>query len=51
MVSGSAISTGSFGNVNVSEMTVPSVSALSSSVASRLDTLSADVIALSIALG
>ena len=50
-VSGSSTSTGSFGNVNVGEMTVTSVSALSSSVASRLDSLSGDVIALSIALG
>ena len=51
IISGSSVSTGSFGNVNVAEMTVQSVSELSSSVASRLDTLSADVIALSIALG
>ena len=51
LVSGSSISTGSFGNVNVGEMSVTSVSALSSSVASRLDSLSGDVIALSIALG
>jgi hypothetical protein len=50
-ISGSAVSTGSFGNVNVAEMSVTSVSALSSSIASRLDSLSGDVIALSIALG
>jgi hypothetical protein len=50
-ISGSAASTGSFGNVNVAEMSVTSVSALSSSIASRLDSLSGDVIALSIALG
>ena len=51
LVSGSSTSTGSFGNVNVGEMSVPSVSALSSSIATRLDSLSGDVIALSIALG
>ena len=38
-VSGSTISTGSFGNVNIVEMSVPSVSAVSSSVASRAATL------------
>jgi hypothetical protein len=50
-VSGSSISTGSFGNVNVAGMSIPSVSEFSSSVETRLETLSADVIALSIALG
>ena len=51
MVSGSAISTGSFGYVNVAGMTTPSILALSSSIETRLNTLSADIIALSIALG
>ena len=51
MVSGSAISTGSFGYVNVAGMTTPSILALSSSIEKRLNTLSADIIALSIALG
>ena len=43
--------TGSFANVNVTEMSVSSVSELSSSIATTLNTLSADIIALSIALG
>ena len=51
MVSGSAISTGSFGYVNVAGMTTPSILALSSSIETRLNSLSADIIALSIALG
>ena len=51
MVSGSAISTGSFGHVEVAGMTTPSILALSSSIETRLNTLSADIIALSIALG
>ena len=50
-ISGSYTSTGSFGNVNVQEMSIPSVSAFSSSIATKLDTLEADIIALSIALG
>jgi len=51
MVSGSSISTGSFGYVNVAGMSIPSVSEFSSSVETRLEALSADIIALSIALG
>ena len=61
LVSGSVVSTGSFGrveastgsfdNVNVQEMSIPSVSEFSSSIATKLDTLEADIIALSIALG
>ena len=51
MVSGSAISTGSFGHVEVAGMTTPSILALSSSIETRLNTLSADIISLSIALG
>ena len=43
--------TGSFANVNVTEMSVSSVSELSSSIATTLNSLSADIIALSIALG
>jgi len=50
-VSGSSISTGSFGYVNVAGMSIPSVSEFSSSVETRLEALSADIIALSIALG
>jgi len=50
-VSGSSISTGSFGFVNVAGMSIPSVSEFSSSVETRLESLSADIIALSIALG
>jgi len=50
-VSGSSISTGSFGFVNVAGMSIPSVSEFSSSVETRLEALSADIIALSIALG
>ena len=38
-------------NVNVSEMSIPSVSAMSASVATKLNTLEADIIALAIALG
>jgi len=51
MVSGSSVSTGSFGNVNVSEMSISSVSAMSASVAEKLNTLEANIIALAIALG
>ena len=50
-ISGSSTSTGSFGNVNVSEMSITSVAAMSASVATKLNTLEADIIALSIALG
>jgi hypothetical protein len=50
-VSGSSISTGSFGYVNVDGMSTPSLSEYSSSIATQLNTLTADVIALSIALG
>jgi len=51
LVSGSAVSTGSFGYVNVDGMSTPSLSEYSSSIATQLNTLTADVIALSIALG
>ena len=50
-ISGSATSTGSFGHVSVGEMSINSISAFSSSVATELNTISADIIALSIALG
>ena len=49
--SGSHTSTGSFGYVNVDGLSTPSLSAFSSSIATQLNTLTADVIALSIALG
>ena len=42
-VSGSITSTGSFGNVNVSEMSIPSVSVMSSSVATRFDSRETDM--------
>jgi len=50
-ISGSHTSTGSFGNVNVDELSISSLSEYSSSIATQLNTLTADVIALSIALG
>ena len=50
-ISGSHTSTGSFGHVSVDELTIPSLSQFSSSIATQLNTLTADVIALSIALG
>tara|TARA_E500000331_G_scaffold59848_1_gene54220 strand:+ start:21 stop:1727 length:1707 start_codon:yes stop_codon:yes gene_type:complete len=50
-ISGSSTSTGSFGHVSVGEMSINSISALSSSIATELNTISADIIALSIALG
>jgi len=42
-ISGSVSSTGSFGNVNVSEMSIPSVSIMSSSVATRFDSREVDM--------
>ena len=42
-VSGSITSTGSFGNVNVSEMSIPSVSSMSSSIATRFDSRETDM--------
>ena len=42
-VSGSITSTGSFGNVNVSEMSIPSVSVMSSSIATRFDSRETDM--------
>ena len=50
-ISGSHTSTGSFGEVSVDGMSVSSLTTFSSSVATKLDTLDADIIALSIALG
>ena len=50
-VSGSSVSSGSFGEVRVGGMSVKSLTAFSSSVATKLNTLDADIIALSIALG
>ena len=61
-VSGSITSTGSFGRLEIAEtgsfgevavdgMTIPSLSTFSSSVATKLNTIDADIIALSIALG
>ena len=50
-ISGSATSTGSFGEVQVGGMSIESLTTFSSSVATKLDTLDADIIALSIALG
>ena len=42
-ISGSVSSTGSFGNVNVSEMSITSVSIMSSSVATRFDSRETDM--------
>jgi hypothetical protein len=42
-ISGSVSSTGSFGNVNVSEMSIPSVSTMSSSIATRFDSRETDM--------
>lgn len=42
-VTGSSTSTGSFSNVNVSEMSIPSVSIMSSSVATRFDSRETDM--------
>ena len=50
-VTGSATSTGSFGEVRVGGMSVKSMTTFSSSVATKLNSLDADIIALSIALG
>jgi len=50
-VSGSSVSTGSFGEVRVGGMSLKSLTTFSSSVATKLDSLDADIIALSIALG
>ena len=50
-ISGSHTSTGSFGEVSVDGMSISSLTTFSSSVATKLDTLDADIIALSIALG
>ena len=50
-VTGSATSTGSFGEVRVGGMSVKSLTTFSSSVATKLNSLDADIIALSIALG
>ena len=50
-ISGSATSTGSFGEVQVGGMSIESLTTFSSSVATKLDTLDGDIIALSIALG
>ena len=50
-VTGSATSTGSFGEVRVGGMSLKSLTTFSSSVATKLNTLDADIIALSIALG
>ena len=43
--------TGSFGEVSVDGMTISSLTTFSSSVATKLNTIDADIIALSIALG
>ena len=51
LVSGSSVSTGSFGEVRVGGMTVSSLTTFSSSVATKFNSLDADIIALSIALG
>ena len=50
-VTGSSTSTGSFGEVRVGGMSLKSLTTFSSSVATKLNTLDADIIALSIALG
>ena len=50
-VSGSSVSTGSFGEVRVGGMSLKSLTTFSSSVATKLNSLDADIIALSIALG
>ena len=50
-VTGSSTSTGSFGEVRVGGMSVKSLTTFSSSVATKLNSLDADIIALSIALG
>tara|TARA_A100001011_G_C14062759_1_gene736831 strand:+ start:358 stop:582 length:225 start_codon:yes stop_codon:yes gene_type:complete len=50
-VSGSSTVTGSFGEVRVAGMSVTSLTTFSSSIATKFNTLDADLIALSIALG
>ena len=50
-VTGSSTSTGSFGEVRVGGMSLKSLTTFSSSVATKLNSLDADIIALSIALG
>ena len=50
-VSGSSVSTGSFGEIRVGGMSLKSLTTFSSSVATKLNSLDADIIALSIALG
>ena len=50
-ISGSNTVTGSFGEVRVGGMTVSSLTTFSSSVATKFNSLDADIIALSIALG
>ena len=50
-VSGSSVSTGAFGEVRVGGMSLKSLTTFSSSVATKLNSLDADIIALSIALG
>ena len=51
LVSGSSVSTGSFGEVTATGMTVASLTEFSSSVATKFNSLDGDIIALSIALG
>ena len=51
LVSGSSVSTGSFGEVTVGGMSISSLTAFSSSVATKFNSLDGDIIALSIALG